>query len=71
MPLSYHRENRSNRFGARDYDAVSGEVESVAWLVIFDERGILETTVPPRDLRAYWMQYGFVRLGRVREITHA
>jgi hypothetical protein len=42
----------------------------MAWLVIFDRDGILETAFPPDDLVTYLEKRGFVLLGKMQEITH-
>jgi hypothetical protein len=42
----------------------------MAWLVIFDRDGILETAFPPDDLVTYPEKRGFVLLGKMPEITH-
>jgi hypothetical protein len=57
-------------FGKKDYYAVLGDVERVAWLVILRSDGILETAFPPHNSAEYLMKRGFVLLGLKKEITH-
>ncbi len=54
-------------FGASDYYAVSGEVDSVSWLVIFAGDGTMETAFPPDDLKDYLAKRGFREIGTIGE----
>lgn len=56
-------------FSASNYYAVSGEFQSVAWLVMFSHDGIMETAFPPDDLADYLVTRRLFLLGGVKEIV--
>ena len=55
-------------FGEIHYYAVRGVAYKKEWLVIFGERGLMETAFPPEDIDDYLERRGFILLDRIEEV---
>jgi hypothetical protein len=52
----------------RHYYAVTGVVHNRPWIVIFGDKGLMETAFPPIDMENYLERRGFALLGRIDEV---
>ena len=55
-------------FRGTDYFAIRGTIHGLAWLVIFDQSGLVETAFPPDDIDRYLAKRGFQYLATREEI---